>query len=148
MPVRPLLGAAAVTLALATAAVATPATAAEPHESVSVDPVARLAADGTVTLSGTYRCTDGGGPVFVSASLIHSGPEATLLHGIGSTRAVCDGTLRHWTNKGRTLTDIPAADPTQVEAALVELAPGSGLLPLVPRFRAESPRQDVTLVAS
>jgi hypothetical protein len=147
MPVRPLLGAAAVTLALATAAVATPATAAEPHESVSVDRVARLAADGTVTLSGTYRCT-GGGPVFVSASLIHSGPETTLLHGIGSTRAVCDGTLRHWTNKGRTLTDIPATDTTRVEAALVELAPGSGLLPLVPRFRAESPRQDVTLIAS
>ncbi|AIS01066.1 DUF6299 family protein [Streptomyces glaucescens] len=144
MPVRPLLGAAAVTLALVAAA---PANAAEPNATVSVDQVARLAADGTVTLSGTYRCTGGSGPVFVSASLIHSSPGMTVRYGIGSTRAVCDGTLRHWANTGRTVTDTPVGETVRVEAALVELAPGSGLLPLVPRFHAEAPERDVTLVA-
>ncbi|MER6633549.1 DUF6299 family protein, partial [Streptomyces sp. NPDC000987] len=66
MPLRPVPGAAV--LLLLAAVPATPA-AADPHETVTVDRTGRLAADGTVTLSGTYRCLGGTGPVYVSSSL-------------------------------------------------------------------------------
>ncbi|MEV5343385.1 DUF6299 family protein [Streptomyces sp. NPDC052676] len=146
MSVRPLLGVvAAASLALVAGVGVAPAVA-EPSETVTVDPVARIAADGTVTLSGTYRCTGGSGPVFVSSSLVQSSPGKTVRHGIGGTRAVCDGTLRQWVNTGRTLGNTLAAGPARAEATLVELDTSGGL-PL-PRFHASSPQQDVTLVAS
>ncbi|QIJ65250.1 DUF6299 family protein [Streptomyces sp. JB150] len=145
MSVRPLLAvAAAASLALVAGAGVTPAVA-EPSETVTVDPLAQIAADGTVTLSGTYRCT-GGGPVFVSSSLEQSSPGKTVRHGIGGTRAVCDGTLRPWVNTARTLGDTLVAGPARAEATLVELDTSGGL-PL-PRIHAVSPQQDVTLVAS
>ncbi|MGW0494350.1 DUF6299 family protein [Streptomyces sp. NPDC003007] len=67
MRVRPLLGAAAgAALLLLTGAGAAPAGASvlAPTGSVTVDAVGRIAADGTVTLSGTYRCASSSGPVF------------------------------------------------------------------------------------
>ncbi|MEV5320293.1 DUF6299 family protein [Streptomyces sp. NPDC052687] len=146
MSVRPLLGVvAAASLALVAGAGVTPAVA-EPSETVTVDPLARIAADGTVTLSGTYRCTGGSGPVFVGSSLVQSSPGKAVRHGIGGTRAVCDGTLRQWVNTGRTLGDTLTAGPARAEATLVELDTSGGLL--LPRFHAVSPQQDVTLVAS
>lgn len=58
MRLLPLLGAVTgVALLLLTGAAAAPATAAPaPYEAVTVDAVGRIAADGTVALSGTYRC--------------------------------------------------------------------------------------------
>src|SRR4051794_28527499 len=72
MPValRPALGTATTVAALLllAAAPSTPAASA-PGETVTVAPTGSIAADGTVTLSGTYRCTAGAGPVFVSSSV-------------------------------------------------------------------------------
>ncbi|WP_369214274.1 DUF6299 family protein [Streptomyces flavofungini] len=112
---------------------------AAPGETVTVNSTGRLAADGTVTLSGTYRCTGGGNPIFVSSSLAQG--TKNVRYGIGGTRAVCDGKQHTWTNTGRPSTVLkPGAG--HVEATVMELNLQSGL-PL-PRFHAVQ-RQDITL---
>ncbi|MFJ4696095.1 DUF6299 family protein [Streptomyces sp. NPDC088766] len=148
MPFRPVLrpvltaAAGAALLLPAAPAVAAPA-AADPSESVTVDPVGRIAADGTVTLTGTYRCVGSSGPVFVSSSVGRK--DSTTRYGIGGTRAVCDGAVHRWVNTGRPAPDPIAPGAVRVEATLTELRP-AGLLPL-PYFHAAG-AQDVTLTTS
>ncbi|MFF4396218.1 DUF6299 family protein [Streptomyces sp. NPDC001480] len=162
MPVRPVLGAAAGAAVLLLTAAAAPAllfaeavapAAARPYETVTVDPTGRVAADGTVSLSGTYRCTAGTGPVFVSSSVSSSvvssvsssGSQSALsvTHGIGRTVARCDGADHRWKNSGRILGDTVRPGVAHVEATVLELRPHGGL-PL-PHFHAVRQR-DVTLV--
>jgi hypothetical protein len=147
MRLRPLLGAAAgAALLLLTGATAAPATAdpatvvPAPYEAVTVDTVGRIAADGTVTLSGTYRCQSSSGPVFVSSSV--SQGVSTIRYGIGGTRAVCDGAEHRWVNTGRPVPGSLVPGTAHVEATLRELGAFSGLL--LPRFHAVQ-RQTVTL---
>ncbi|MFJ8358366.1 DUF6299 family protein [Streptomyces sp. NPDC093984] len=125
---------------LLSAAPAAGALSASPDE-VTVDPTGYLAPDGTLTLSGTYRCAGGtGGPVLVSSSV--SQGDHRVQHGVGGTVAVCDGAEHRWTNSG----PHPGAytpGPAHAEATLMQLN-GSGL-PL-PRFRVVQ-QQDVTLTA-
>ena len=143
MSMRPALGTAA-GAALLLLAVAPAATAsADPYETVTVDPTGRIAPDGTVTLSGTYRCLGSTGPVFVSSSVGQSDPQ--IRHGIGGTQAVCDGVEHSWENSGKTSPDALTPGTAQVEATVMELAPQGGL-PL-PRFHAVQ-RQDITLTES
>ncbi|MFJ7769435.1 DUF6299 family protein [Streptomyces sp. NPDC097107] len=143
MPVR---SAALATAAGALLLLAAPAATAAPHdarhvtESVTVDPTGRLAADGTVTVSGTYRCTAGTGPVFVSSTVSQS--ESSVRYGIGGTRAVCDGLEHRWVNTGRPSGNALKPGAAHVEATLMELRPMGGL-PL-PSFHARH-GQDVTL---
>ncbi|MFE6287725.1 DUF6299 family protein [Streptomyces sp. NPDC057877] len=138
MSLRALLGTAAATLLLATPA------SADPYETVTVDPTARVAPDGTVTLTGTYRCTGGSGPVFVSSS-VRQDPDQ-VRHGINGTPAICDGVQRSWTNTGKPSTHTTfRTGPAHVEATLMELNTDAGL-PL-PRFHARS-GQTVTLTES
>ena len=110
-------------------------------DEVTADPTGYLAPDGTITLSGTYRCVHGtGGPVLVSSSVSQADPG--VRHGVAGTPAVCDGAEHRWTNsEARHGAYTPG--PAHVEVALTELS-GSGL-PL-PRFRAVR-QQDVTLTA-
>ncbi|MEU2060142.1 DUF6299 family protein [Streptomyces sp. NPDC013455] len=138
MPVRPVLAAALGAAALLCAAVG-PA-GADPSERITVDPVGRIASDGTVTLSGTYRCTGGTGPVLVGSSL--SQGDQGLKHGIGGGTARCDGAEHRWTNSGKVSPEKVKAGAARVEATLTELRP-SGIL-LVPAFHAVTNR-DVTL---
>ncbi|MFC7886812.1 DUF6299 family protein [Streptomyces sp. NPDC057376] len=145
MPVR--------SAALATAAgaalflLAAPAATAAPHdarhvtESVTVDPTGRIAADGTVTLSGTYRCTAGTGPVYVSSTVSQSDPS--VRYGVGGTRAVCDGLEHRWVNTGTPDSVALRPGAAHVEATLMELRP-MGIVPF-PSFHARH-GQDVTLV--
>ncbi|MGY4929217.1 DUF6299 family protein [Streptomyces sp. 900105755] len=142
MPLRPALAAVLGSAALVCAAVApaTAAPAAAPAESVTVDPTGRLAADGTVTLSGTYTCTDATGPVFISASLSQDSP--TFRHGIGGTQAVCDGAEHHWENTGEVASEKLKPGAANVEATILELR-NTGGLPL-PFFHAAG-HQDITL---
>ncbi|MFF0001872.1 DUF6299 family protein [Streptomyces tibetensis] len=143
MRVRPLLGVAAgAAVILLAGAGATPATASAlaPTGSVTVDAVGRIAADGTVTLSGTYRCTGSSGPVFVSSSV--SQGTSTTRYGIGGTRAVCDGAEHRWVNTGLTRSGALVAGAAHVEATVMELRSFGGL-PL-PVFHAVK-NQDVTL---
>ncbi|MEU6010798.1 DUF6299 family protein [Streptomyces sp. NPDC047453] len=140
MPLRPVLGAlgaAAATVLVLSA----PATAA-PGDSVTIDRTARLSADGTVTVSGTYRCFDTNGLAFVGAAISQE-PSATR-YGIGGTHAVCDGAYHRWQDSGTVTPNRLTPGPARVEAALVELRPHSGL-PL-PHIHATR-QQDVTLIA-
>ncbi|MBJ7003979.1 DUF6299 family protein [Streptomyces griseofuscus] len=163
MSVRPALaavlgGAALLTLATAPAHASSPALAAgsahvagsariavpvhaAPGESVTVDTVGRLAADGTVTLTGTYRCTGNTGPVFVTSALSQRDPR--VRHGIGGTVARCDGTTHTWSNSGQVSGETLTPGTAHVQATVMELRP-VGLVPL-PVFHATAD-QDVTLV--
>ncbi|WP_432083320.1 DUF6299 family protein [Streptomyces sp. WAC 04229] len=146
MPVRSAVLAAAAGAALflpaAPAATAAPADTHLVTESVTVDRTGRVAADGTVTLSGTYRCTAAGGAVFVSSSVRQG--DSSVRHGIGGTRAVCDGLEHRWVNTGTPSAEALKPGAAHVEATLMELRTTSGL-PL-PSFHALQ-GQDVTLVA-
>ncbi|MEU2505570.1 DUF6299 family protein [Streptomyces sp. NPDC007863] len=100
---------------------------------LTVDPAGLLGADGTVTLSGTYRCLDdSAGPVFVSSTLRQQDRSA----GIGGTRAVCDGLLRTWTNTA--VVKDPAYQPgeARVEGTLTQLTPTGDLGLPTPGFLA------------
>ncbi|MEU8484817.1 DUF6299 family protein [Streptomyces sp. NPDC048641] len=66
--------------------------------SISAHEQARIAPDGTLTLSGTYRC-DASSParaVFVSSSLV----QADKRLGFGGTEARCDGQEHAWSSSG------------------------------------------------
>ncbi|MEW2131763.1 DUF6299 family protein [Streptomyces sp. NPDC005435] len=142
MSVRPALAVAlgAAALLCALAAPAATATAA-PSENVTVDAVATIEEDGTVTLSGTYRCLPATGPVFVSSSIDQD--DSRVKYGIGGTRARCDGTRHHWTNSGQVPDDALRVGPAHVEATVMELRP-SGIA-FLPVFHARGER-DVRLV--
>lgn len=112
----------------------------EPFETVTIDPTGYVAPDGALTLSGTYRCLGGNGPVFVSSSLQQGG--SSVHKGSGGTSAVCDGADHTWTNTDRAAPGRFLPGRARVEATLMELS-GSGL-PL-PRFHAVK-QQDIILV--
>ncbi|MFF9062443.1 DUF6299 family protein [Streptomyces sp. NPDC014882] len=138
---RPVLTAAAGAALLLSAAPAVTA-AADPSESVTVDRVGRIAADGTVTLTGTYRCVSSSGPVFVGSSVARG--DAATRYGIGGTRAVCDGVAHRWVNTGKPGPDPVEPGAARVEATLMELRPTGGL-PLPHLHAADA--EDVTLTA-
>ncbi|MBL1084155.1 hypothetical protein JK359_19650 [Streptomyces actinomycinicus] len=139
MPVRPALTAALGAAALLCAA--GPATAGPaPAETITIDPAGRIASDGTVWLSGTYRCTGSTGPVFVSAALSQADPG--VHHSVGGSTARCDGAEHRWENSGDLTALKLKAGSAHVQVTLTELRP-SGLIPL-PAFHAVADK-DVTL---
>jgi uncharacterized protein DUF6299 len=138
MSVRQLLGVFAGAALLLSAAPASGALSGR-YDEVTVDRTGRLADDGTITLSGTYRCHHSGGPVFVSSSVSQGDPR--VRHGVGGTLAVCDGHTHRWTNS-ETRQGAYVPGRAHIEATLMELS-GSGL-PL-PRFHAARQR-DIRLV--
>ncbi|WP_394428253.1 DUF6299 family protein [Streptomyces sp. SGAir0957] len=138
---RPVLG---TTLGVSLLLAAPAATAAEPSEYVKVDPTGQIAADGTVTLSGTYRCVNSTSVTFVSSSVAQG--TGNTRYGIGGSTALCDGAEHTWKNSGKvnTLTDADKIKPgvAHIEATVMEMRM-HGIVPL-PHFHAVS-RQDVTL---
>ncbi|MEU0474533.1 DUF6299 family protein [Streptomyces olivaceus] len=143
MPVRSAaLATAAGAALLLLAAPAATADAGLLTESVTVDPVGRVAADGSVTLSGTYRCTGASGPVYVSSTA--SQGDSSVRAGIGGTRATCDGLEHPWVNTGTPDAVVLKPGAAHVEATLMELRP-TGIVPLT-SFHARH-GQDVTLAA-
>ncbi|MFI9804289.1 DUF6299 family protein [Streptomyces sp. NPDC052301] len=139
MPVRPVLATALGAGALLCAAVGP--VGADPSETIGVDATGRLASDGTVTLSGSYRCTAGTGPVFVGSSVSQSDPH--VLHGVGGSMAQCDGAEHRWQNSGKVSSENLQAGSAHVQATLLEMRPaGVAVLPAVHAVMD----QDVTLV--
>ncbi|MEU6387916.1 DUF6299 family protein [Streptomyces sp. NPDC046939] len=138
---RPVLG---TTLGVSLLLAAPAATAAEPSEYVKVDPVGQITEDGTVTLSGTYRCVKSTSVTFVSSSVKQG--SGNTRYGIGGSTAMCDGAEHTWKNSGKahTLSDADKVKPgvAHVEATLMEMRM-HGLIPL-PHFHAVQ-QQDVTL---
>lgn len=143
MSLRSALGSAAGAALLLLAAAPAATASVAPYETVTVDPTGSIAPDGTVTLSGTYRCLGNSGAAFVSSSVSQGDPA--LRHGIGGTRAVCDGMEHPWQNSGKPSSDPVAPGAARVEATVMELSSGGGL-PL-PRFHAVRD-QDITLTES
>ncbi|MFC9396249.1 DUF6299 family protein [Streptomyces sp. NPDC057027] len=120
-----------VRLVLAAAALLTAAVAPLAHaggaDGLTVDEYGTVAADSTVTVSGTYRCLDDSeGPVFVSSTL----KQGTRSTGIGGTRAVCDGHLHTWSNSAVVKEPVYQPGAAHVEASLVQLTAGPSGLPL------------------
>ncbi|WP_326720166.1 DUF6299 family protein [Streptomyces sp. NBC_00243] len=144
MSVRQVLGAAAAAAALLLLAAPSAVAQSGPYDQVTVDPTGRVAADGTITLSGTYRCLSSSGPVFVSSSVSQGDPR--VRQGIGGTSAVCDGAVHPWTNSEKRKPGTLTPGAAHVEATLMELSPGPGGLPL-PNFHARQ-QQDITLTES
>ncbi|MDO0925270.1 DUF6299 family protein [Streptomyces sp. TG1A-8] len=141
MPVRPAPAAALAAALLCVGAPAAAAPAAAASETVTVDATGRIAADGTVTLSGSYRCSPGTGPLFVSSTIGRGSPRAE--YGIGGSTALCDGAEHRWENSGRVSSDFLTAGPAHVEAAVMELRPsGIAVWPVFHVVR----EQDVTLI--
>ncbi|MEU7074478.1 DUF6299 family protein [Streptomyces narbonensis] len=138
MRVRTALAAGAL---LAAAVAVAPLAHARGADGLSVHGYGTVAEDSTVTLSGTYRCTDdSAGPVFVSSTLRQGNRSA----GIGGTRAVCDGHLHEWVNTS--VVKDPAYQPgaARVEATLVQLTAGGELGLPTPGFLARE-ESDVEL---
>ncbi|MEU7027554.1 DUF6299 family protein [Streptomyces sp. NPDC046275] len=126
---------------LATVAATAPTAHAGPLDGLSVDPRGTVAQDGTVTLSGSYRCADdSAGPVFVSSTLVQADRSA----GIGGTRAVCDGRVHRWTNSAVVKEPGYRAGTARVEATLMQLTPTGPLGLPMPGFLATE-EADVTL---
>lgn len=141
MSARPALAAALGAVALLCAAAGPAAAGPAGKDTVTVDGRGRVAEDGRITLSGTYRCTGADGPVFVSSSISQSDRRVT--YGIGGTPAVCDGASHRWENSG-TLSPNPfKAGKAHVEATVTELQAGGPLL-LTPEVHAAEER-DVKL---
>ncbi|NBE54804.1 DUF6299 family protein [Streptomyces boluensis] len=113
---------------------------AAPAQDIAVNTKAVIAADHTVTASGTYRCTGSAGlaPVYVTASVKQGG---TSISG-DSQEAVCDGAWHNWSTKSRAFGDIHLAPgPATVQGQLVQLEPRTGLIPIGTTFLAAAERQ-------
>ncbi|MFD7627940.1 DUF6299 family protein [Streptomyces sp. NPDC059851] len=107
------------TLAAATA-FAAPAGATVFDQAISVQSEAHIGADGTITLSGTYRCEQPSpdGTTQVKATLVQDGVHL----GISGGQAVCDGKDHQWHARG-TLAYTPQvhAGPAKATAELQEI---------------------------
>lgn len=125
MSARPALAAALGAVALLCAAGPAAAGPAGP-DTVTVDARGRVTADGRITLSGTYRCTETGGTVFVGSSI--SRGDRRVTYGIGGTEAVCDGATHRWENSGIVSPNPFGAGEAHVRATVTELRAGGPLL--------------------
>lgn len=120
--------------------------AADGENSVTVAPTGDIAKDGTVTLSGTYRCDSEAASGTASGTVLN----ASITNGSGSSSvgssqpATCDGEEHSWTATGRPYQSV-AAGPVQVEASLIHLSWQGSLIPQTDVL-ADQP-QTSTLVA-
>ncbi|MEV7726909.1 DUF6299 family protein [Streptomyces sp. NPDC087917] len=112
----------------ATALFAAPAAATVYQQAISVHPAVDIARDGTITLSGTYRCEPASpvGAVQIRATVI----QDRIRLGLGAGDAVCDGRDHEWAAHG-TLRLTPGIHEggARVQAELQEIHYGGGLLP-------------------
>ncbi|MFI9586740.1 DUF6299 family protein [Streptomyces sp. NPDC052236] len=106
---------------------------------VTIDRTGQIAPNGTITLTGTYRCSPPQpGPVLVGVKLTQEGATAS----VGGTTARCDGKLHTWRNTGPTESPfVPGA--AHGEATLFGLDSSDGLGPLP--FFLDTDGQDLNL---
>ncbi|WP_406839296.1 DUF6299 family protein [Streptomyces sp. AHU1] len=140
MSFRQAAGAAAAGAALLLLLAPSAAALSAPSGEITVDPTVTVAADGTITLSGTYRCTDAAGPVFVSSTVTQGDPSVS--HPIGGSSAVCDGAEHRWSNAEKNAPHTLVPGPAQVEATVFDLSATGLPLPTIHATR----KQDITVV--
>ncbi|MEV4434012.1 DUF6299 family protein [Streptomyces sp. NPDC049555] len=135
---------AAVLLAAAAATVAAaPAPPAVPANKLVINRTGTLASDGTVTLTGTYRCSvnHSAGPVFVVTNLTQGGTTV----GMGDAPATCDGRQHAWRNSSHPARPFQPG-PARTEGTVMELRRQKSGVP-VPRFLVVVPDTPITLTA-
>ncbi|MCC3778061.1 DUF6299 family protein, partial [Streptomyces sp. UNOB3_S3] len=111
--------------------------------SMTIDPTATLAPDGTVTMTGSYRCTvvEHTGTVFVASNVL----QHRRTEGIGGSKAVCDGARHRWRNSARPYGAALRPGPARADGTLLQMSSDRGGIPL-PRFLAVVHERDITLV--
>jgi hypothetical protein len=114
-------------------------------EVVTVDEIGRIAPDGTITLSGTYRCTNSSGRAYVNSSLAAQ-QNSYARYSIGGTRAICDGGLHAWMNTGRVPQGRVAPGRAHVEASVMELRGDGSPLNLPRPYLHATDQQEIRLV--
>jgi hypothetical protein len=93
-----LVSSALVAAALVTVSAPAEADAQFAPDAVTIDRTGQISADGTLTLTGAYRCSPlRSRPVLVGSNVSQGGIQV----GIGGTTAVCDGREHTWRNTGR-----------------------------------------------
>ncbi len=148
MHTAPRVLAAAVALAAAASTAPAPAAAAPRAAPAStgamtIDRTASLAPDGTVTMTGTYRCTvtRPAGLVVVGSNVI----QGARYSGIGGSTAVCDGKEHRWRNTARPAHVTYQPGPARADGTLMQFRRDKTGIPL-PYFLAVVKEQDITLV--
>ncbi|WKX70159.1 DUF6299 family protein [Streptomyces sp. XD-27] len=143
------LGAALLAAAAPLPAAAAPGRAAAPAPEqgyeLTIDPRGYVGPNGSIRLSGTYRCTKGGavGLTFISSTL----EQGDQQRGIGGTAADCDGKVHRWTNTDNAALIVGesyAPGKARVKATILRLSMESGL-PLPDVLTAE--QQSVQMVS-
>ncbi|MEU7134725.1 DUF6299 family protein [Streptomyces sp. NPDC046261] len=141
------LGAVALTAAAPAPAPVAGATAAPPpppRNILAIDPVAHIAPDGTITMTGSYRCTllpgDPTGTVLVATNLMQGG----RVTGIGGSAAVCDGNPHRWRNSARPYRAEYRPGPARADGTLMQFRKNKNGI-LLPRFLAVAKKRDITL---
>lgn len=112
----------------ATAVFTAPANAVPDGNDIYVSSEAHIAPDGTIHLSGEYRCTapSPSGAVQIKATI----EQEDVRLGIGGGDARCDGAVHDWSAHGTLrLTPTVHAGEALAKAELQEIRFGGGLLP-------------------
>ncbi|MER5767290.1 DUF6299 family protein [Streptomyces sp. NPDC001985] len=95
-------------------------------DTITITPQGRIAQDGTLTLSGTYRCSSlRSGPVLIGSNAVQGSARAE----IDGALATCDDRTHTW----RETTDPSGAftpGSARGEAVLIELDSSNGFVPL------------------
>ncbi|MEO3974741.1 DUF6299 family protein [Streptomyces sp. CAU 1734] len=121
-----LLSAAGIAAALAAGLLPGTASAQFTPDTVTIAPAGRIARDGTLTLSGTYRCSS------LRSGVVLIGAEATQgkkRAGTDGTVATCDNRVHSWRNSGHPLKKFSTGG-ADGRATLIELDTSHGLIPL------------------
>ncbi|MCA6096689.1 DUF6299 family protein [Streptomyces sp. SCA3-4] len=144
------VGALGVTVLTVAGPVAAPGAAAvppppPPRNQLTIDDTGRIAPDGTITLTGTYRCQLPGGlpagTVLVAPTVIQGGHS----QGIGGSRATCDGRRHPWRNAAHPYHSAFRPGPARTDGTLMQFRKDkSGIL--LPHFLAVAPQHDIVLV--
>lgn len=136
---------AALSALAATAVFTAPAEATSFDQGISVRPYGHVSKDGTVTLSGTYHCTNPspvGAKLQIAAAVVQDGTRLAF----GGGEARCDGQEHEWEATGSLkFTPDVHPGPARAEARLNEIH-FAGLMPRSIDTVAED-RQDLLLVA-
>ncbi|MEU4210243.1 DUF6299 family protein [Streptomyces sp. NPDC026206] len=154
MRIREAIGAAVTAIATAALTVTAPASVPEaaaappppPRNNITIDRTVHIAPDGTISMTGTYRCTllrgVPAGTVFVAGNLRQGGRADS----IGGSRALCDGDVHKWRNSARPGREEYRPGPARADGTLLQLRKDKHGI-LLPHFLAVASKRDVTLVA-
>ncbi|MEU1376504.1 DUF6299 family protein [Streptomyces triculaminicus] len=144
-------GAATLTATAAVTGTAPQAAAApaRPADHLAIDHVGHLAPDGTVTLTGTYRCAplaQPAGTVYIGSNIKQGGLADSVTNGVGGSTATCDGKEHRWRHAALPYHMRYRAGTARADGVLMQLKKNRQGIPL-PHFISVAPEREITLVA-